>query len=316
MGSMQRSFVIAVDKPAGVTSHDVVAWARRALAERSIGHAGTLDPAATGVLVLAVGEATKLVPYLTGCDKSYEAEIALGVETDTLDADGEVVRRADVPALSIDRVRAAARAFEGERTQRVPRFSAVKVDGERLHRLARAGVEVVEPERVVQVRALDVVWVGAGKITVRLDVAKGFYVRAFARDFAEALGTVGHLASLRRTRSGSFALADAVDGGLLRAARSDEHARDTLLGAIARLARSPADALDLPKLPLDAALERQARHGKPLAHPAIDAVPVGAFCSLVVGPAQSHRLVAIARREGHHLRVVRGFRSEAEAAAP
>jgi tRNA pseudouridine55 synthase len=220
--------VLIVDKPRGPTSHDVVARVRRVVKSREVGHAGTLDPMATGVLVLAIGEATKLVPWLTAEDKAYEATIRLGIETDTLDAEGNEVARAPV---SDEVVRAIADAGEGkpeagvllaainaERSrvsQIPPAFSAIRIGGERAHELARAGkLEADLPPRPVEVRSLDVV---GGRIEgdvvelmVRVAVQKGYFVRSLARDLARGLGTLGHLTALRRTRSGRFTDGEAV----------------------------------------------------------------------------------------------------------
>ncbi len=193
-----------------MTSHDVVAKARRALGTREIGHAGTLDPMATGVLVLAIGEATKLVPYLSASDKEYEATVALGVATDTLDADGRETSRKDVPDAWRD---ALEGALEGERnrvSQLPPVFSAIHAKGARAHELARRGETVELAERPVRVIELRATATGDRSIDLRLVVSKGYYVRALARDLAERLGTVGHLTALRRVRSGAFAIADAV----------------------------------------------------------------------------------------------------------
>lgn len=202
--------VLVVDKPRGVTSHDVVAKARKALGTRAIGHAGTLDPMATGVLVLAVGEATKLVAYLTADDKEYEAAIALGAATDTLDADGKITERADVPEKWRDRIDEAL-AAERARTEQVPpAFSAIHAEGERAHKKARRGEAVDLSARPVRVHALDVLEIGEAALRVRLLVSKGYYVRSLARDLAARLGTVGHLTELRRLRSGAFTLAEAV----------------------------------------------------------------------------------------------------------
>lgn len=203
------SGVLVVDKERGPTSHDVVARVRKQLGTRQVGHAGTLDPMATGVLVVAVGEGTKLVPYLTADDKAYEATLRLGIETDTLDADGREIARAPVPndlAARLD----AALASERARTSQVPpAYSAIKIAGQRAHELARKGEVVELAPREVAVRALTASIVGPDEVRLVVEVAKGYFVRSLARDLAAALGTVGHLTSLRRTRSGAFTLADA-----------------------------------------------------------------------------------------------------------
>jgi tRNA pseudouridine55 synthase len=198
-----------VDKASGMTSHDVVAKTRKTLGTREIGHAGTLDPMATGVLVLAIGEATKLVPYLSASDKEYEATIALGVATDTLDADGKETARAEVSPTwtsSLD----AALDEERKRTMQLPPiFSAIHAKGARSHERARRGEVVELDERPVRVISLEAIATRAESLDVRMVVSKGYYVRALARDLAARLGTVGHLTALRRTRSGTFTLADA-----------------------------------------------------------------------------------------------------------
>jgi tRNA pseudouridine55 synthase len=311
------SFVVAVDKPAGPTSHDVVAWARRAFGTRAVGHAGTLDPAATGVLVLAIGEATKLVPYLTLDDKEYEATVVLGEETTTLDAEGEVVARAPAPpGLDVTMVEAAGRAFLGLTRQRAPVVSAIKQGGVPLHERVRRGEDVEAPEREVVMHAFRALHADRAELRLHVHVGKGFYVRSFARDLARALGTVGHLRTLRRTRSGAFVVEQAVPGELLRRAR-DPAARAELEAAVLLHRRDLVAALPhLPALVVDAALERDARHGKPVAHPGVSSLDEDAACLLVAEEPEGHRrLVAIARRAGEHARVVRGFSTDQAAGA-
>ena len=216
------SGVVVVDKPQGMTSHDVVARARRLLGTRRIGHAGTLDPMATGVLVLLVGEATKLGPYLTAHDKRYEARVAFGVATDTLDREGKETARADVPAWLARELDAALRArlaaaiaAERARTEQIPpAYSAIHVDGERSHDLARKGVAVELPPRPVEAREIEILGASASGsdlpyVDLGLAVSKGYYVRSLARDLGERLGVPAHLAALRRTASGPFAIVDA-----------------------------------------------------------------------------------------------------------
>lgn len=220
----EPSGVLVVDKPRGPTSHDVVARVRRVLHTRHVGHAGTLDPMATGVLVIAAGEATKLVPWLTADDKEYEATIRLGVETDTLDAEGREVGRAPVPeeitaaivASASSPILAAALDAERARTSQVPpAYSAIRIGGERAHELARAGrLEGELPARPVQVRSLEVTGgraaAGAVELDVRVACEKGYFVRSLARDLARGVSTVGHLTALRRVRSGAFGVSDAA----------------------------------------------------------------------------------------------------------
>ncbi len=200
------SGILVVDKPSGCTSHDVVAKVRKALQTRKVGHCGTLDPMATGVLVVAVGQGTKLVPYLTADDKHYEASLRLGVATDSLDADGEVTETASVPPLTQEVVQTVADGFLGPHAQRAPRVSAIKVNGQRLHARARRGESFEAPLRDVVLHSVNVDEVAEDAVRFRLHAAKGFYVRSFGRDLAAKLGTVGHLNALRRTASGAFGL--------------------------------------------------------------------------------------------------------------
>lgn len=203
--------VVIVDKPSGMTSHDVVAKARKWFGTREIGHAGTLDPMATGVLVLAIGEATKLVPYLSASDKEYEATITLGVATDTLDADGKETARAPVPPSWQTSLRDALDEERKRTMQLPPVFSAIHAHGARSHELARRGEAVELDERPVRVLSLSATAARAESFDVHVVVSKGYYVRALARDLAARLGTVGHLSALRRLRSGTFTLAYAGD---------------------------------------------------------------------------------------------------------
>lgn len=200
--------VAVIDKPAGWTSHDVVAKARGVLGTRKVGHSGTLDPDATGVLVLGVGRATRLLRYVTGLPKSYEAEIVLGIETDTLDSTGQVTARHDMAGVSAEQIRTAVAALTGEILQVPPMVSAVKVGGRRLHTLARAGVEVEREARPVTVHRFDVAPVPGGEAVLRavVDCSSGTYVRVLAADLGRALGGGAHLRNLRRTAVGGFGL--------------------------------------------------------------------------------------------------------------
>jgi tRNA pseudouridine55 synthase len=204
------SGILVVDKAAGVTSFDAVALARRRLGVRRIGHAGTLDPPATGVLPLLVGEATKLMPYLMAQDKEYVATIRFGVTTDTHDLSGRVLSETPVHGLTRAGLEAACRGFVGRITQVPPMFSAVHHEGRRLYELAREGVEVERAPRAVVVDALTVEAVGGASATLRIVCGKGTYVRVLAADLGAALGWGGAVARLVRTRVGPFTLADAV----------------------------------------------------------------------------------------------------------
>lgn len=197
-----------VDKPAGWTSHDVVAKTRGVLGTGRVGHSGTLDPDATGVLVLGVGRATRLLRFLTELPKSYEAEIVLGAETDTGDSSGSVVARWDMAGVTESAVRAAAESLTGEIMQVPPMVSAVKVGGRKLYELAREGVEVERQPRPVTVHRFDLVGAAGSEGVWRATVecSSGTYVRVLASDLGRALGGGAHLRALRRTAVGGFGL--------------------------------------------------------------------------------------------------------------
>jgi len=202
--------LVVVDKGPGWTSHDVVAKCRGIFGQRRVGHSGTLDPSATGVLLVGIGRATRLLRFLTDLPKSYEGQIVLGVATSTLDAEGEVTGRWDMGAVSLEDVSQAAKGFVGHIEQVPPMVSAVKVGGRRLHELARAGVEVARPPRRVFVHRLEVAATAEpGVVRVAVDCSSGTYVRSLAADLGTALGGGAHLRALRRTAIGSFDLSEA-----------------------------------------------------------------------------------------------------------
>lgn len=202
---------MVVDKPAGPTSHDIVASCRRVFGQRRVGHAGTLDPDATGVLLVGLGRATRLLRWVTLLPKSYEGEVVIGVETSTLDAAGEVVATHEMGGLSVDAVQAAALGFVGDIDQIPPMVSAVKVGGRRLHEMARAGETVERAPRRVTVTRFEVTGEPEpGVFAVSVDCSSGTYVRTLAADLGHALGGGAHLRNLRRTAIGGFTVHDAV----------------------------------------------------------------------------------------------------------
>ena len=210
---MTQAGLVIVDKPAGMTSHDVVGRCRRIFATRKVGHAGTLDPMATGVLVLGVERATKILGLLMAESKSYAATIRLGQSTATDDADGEIVSAVPADAVSDTQIEAAIRPLRGEIRQVPSAVSAVKVGGQRAYRLAREGQTVDLAARAVRVDRFDVLAVRHGDnvidVDVEVDCSSGTYIRALARDVGAALGVGGHLTALRRTRVGRFGLDEA-----------------------------------------------------------------------------------------------------------
>jgi tRNA pseudouridine55 synthase len=199
---------LLVDKPQGATSHDAVDAVRRALGTRKVGHAGTLDPMATGLLLVGVGRATRLLRFLGDLPKTYEGSARLGIETDTLDADGSVVRERPVD-VSRDRLERAFAARVGDSVQRPPAYSAVKVDGRKLYEAARAGEALEAPPRPIRVDEIDVVAFDGVSVEFRLTCSGGTYVRVLLADVGTELGCGAHLTRLRRTRIGPYRVEDA-----------------------------------------------------------------------------------------------------------
>ena len=209
-GQAARSGILVVDKGRGATSFDVVAVVRRRLGVRRIGHAGTLDPEATGVLPILVGEATKLTPYLVDQDKEYVATLRFGVTTDTHDVSGRVLSQTPVDELDPARLEDACRAFVGQIRQVPPMYSAVHHQGRRLYELAREGIEVERAAREVVIRSIAIEKIEGPRATLRIVCGKGTYVRVLAADLGAALGCGGAVESLVRWRVGPFDLRDAV----------------------------------------------------------------------------------------------------------
>ena len=296
--------IVVVDKPPGCTSHDVVQRVRRALRQRSVGHAGTLDPLATGVLVVAVGEGTKLVSHLQSDDKRYDVTIALGTETDSLDADGSPTETAPVPALDTESVERALQPFLGRHAQRAPKLSAIKVGGRPLHRRMRQGEDVEAPLREVELHEARVRAVTPGEIRLTVHCGKGFYVRSLARDLARALGTFGHVTALRRTQSGRFTIEDAIEGDGL-----------TFEGIESGLLPLRDACAALPRVDLRDDGVSHARHGRPIGAECVvgDSWKAASAEATLAFFAPNGEPVALGRRDGDGLRVVRGFTTFDEA---
>jgi len=261
---------LVVDKEAGWTSHDVVARCRRILGERRIGHAGTLDPGATGVLVLGVGRATRLLRYVSGVDKQYRGEVVLGATTTTLDDEGQVVERFDMGGITLARARSAAAGLTGEIEQMVPMVSAVKVGGQRLHKLARAGTEVDRPVRPVRVGRFQVdQGPEPGTLSIEVCCSSGTYVRVLASDLGAALGGGAHLRRLRRTRVGSFVVAEA---------RTLEQLKAAFAVGDASALRPPLDALGhLERVVVNDEVGADIGHGRALGRGSLGASGDGPF---------------------------------------
>ncbi len=244
---------LVVDKPPGVTSHDMVDAARRWLGTRRVGHLGTLDPRATGVLPLAVRDATKLVPFLSDAEKTYRGTIRLGVETDTLDAAGRETARHEGPLPGEAEVRRAMAGFVGEVEQVPPMYSAVKRAGVPLYKLARRGLEVERPPRRVHVGRFELLGLRGADLDIEVDCSAGTYVRVLAADLGRALGCGGHLLTLRRVRNGPF-----LEEQALPPERLEEEAAAGRLEA--RLV-PPAEPLGFPRAHLTREEAARVRHG-------------------------------------------------------
>lgn len=248
MSDRPRSGILPVEKGPGVTSFQVVAHLRRILRAPRIGHGGTLDPAATGLLPILIGEATKLTPYLVDLDKEYVATVRLGVTTESQDLSGAVIETRPVPALDAAAIEAALSPFLGVIRQVPPMFSALRKGGKRLYELARQGVEVEREPREVRIDSIHLESLSLPDFVIRIRCGKGTYVRTLAADVGAALGCGAALAGLVRTRVGPYALADAAPWDEVREARSGDRlwARvqppDSALGALAAVRLDPAAA--------------------------------------------------------------------------
>jgi len=288
---------IILDKPIGLGSTQAVSAVKRNLREAGfgkkvkVGHGGTLDPLASGILPIALGEATKLTGRMLDASKTYEFTVAFGEETDTLDLEGRVIATSEVRPTSAE-VAAMLPRFTGPIEQVPPAYSAIKVDGERAYDLARAGEAVELKARSVTIHALDLLAADAGSATLRAHVSKGTYIRSLARDIARALGTVGHVTMLRRTRAGPFGLSHAISLDKLNEIGKGAALEQVLLPLEAAL-------VDIPALTLDPEQARAVRQGRVLAGlPQDDGLHL----------AQDGQVpVALVELSGGFARVVRGF---------
>jgi tRNA pseudouridine55 synthase len=279
-----RPGLVVVDKPGGMTSHDVVARVRRLAGTRKVGHAGTLDPMATGVLVLGIDRATRLLGHPTLTDKRYAATVRLGAITTTDDAEGEVVETSPTDGVAADDVRRALASFVGELDQVPSAVSAIKVDGKRAYARVRAGEEVDLPARRVTVHAIEVTGLELPDVRIEVHCSSGTYVRAIARDLGAALGVGGHLTTLRRTAVGPFTLADA-------------HTLDALADDLRVVPIGDAARASFPALDLDEALASDVRVGRALDLP-LDGLtalfaPDGQFLALYEPKGTGARAVAV-----------------------
>jgi len=273
--------LVVVDKEAGWTSHDVVARCRRTFGQRRIGHAGTLDPDATGLLLVGLGRFTRMLRFVQGLRKVYVGEVVLGTATSSLDSSGEVTGTWDMSHVTIDEAKDVAVQFTGRIQQVPPMVSAIKVGGTRLHTLARQGVEIEREPRWVTVDKFDVSEVPGepGVLGIEVECSTGTYIRSLAADLGEALGGGAHLRNLRRTNIGSFSLQEAH--------RLDELAPQHVL--------TPAQGLrDLHRLEVGSEMARRVAHGLPIDRASLDADEMGPFAVV----DRSGRLMAVYESSG------------------
>jgi tRNA pseudouridine55 synthase len=214
--------VLLIDKPQGITSHGVIARLRHLLAMKKIGHAGTLDPMATGLLIVLLGNATKISQYLVGLSKCYEGTMKLGVSTDSHDADGAIMKTHAVGVVALEDLRALAGEFLGDQFQLPPMFSAKKVNGQRLYKLARSGKEIERNTQFISIESFEIDNLRDDEVDFFVHCSKGTYVRTLANDFGERLGCGAHLVALCRTAVGDFSLENALTLDEIEQMPSDE----------------------------------------------------------------------------------------------
>jgi len=285
--------VVNINKSSSMTSHDVVQHVRRILKERRIGHTGTLDPLATGVLVLCIGQATRIAQYLEAGEKEYEAVMRLGITTDTLDSDGRILEIKSSPVPERDSIVSLMRLFTGTIMQRPPAFSAVKITGIPSYKLARQGKTEPNKPRAVTIKALELKAYEYPFVSITVTCSKGVYIRSLCADLGDALGTGAHITKLRRTRSGRFSIANAVTledlSGMVEA------------GTEAQAVATIADALeDVPQILLAEAESARVTHGSKVSCP--DEPGTGGRSGLVRLHDPLGRLLALARLEGGIIR--------------
>ena len=246
--------ILNLNKATGMTSHDVVARTRKLLKQKRVGHAGTLDPAASGVLPICVGQGTRVAEYLSESGKSYQAEILFGIVTDTYDTEGTVVRTADTSDLSLARLEATLPHFLGTQMQLPPRYSAIKLQGQPAYKRVRSGEEITLEPRPIKIYQLQILAWQPPRLTLEIECSKGTYIRSLAYDLGEHLGCGAHLAALMRTRSGPFALSESITLEQLATAVEQATVQKLL---------SPTDIVlqHYPALRLDAATAELVLHG-------------------------------------------------------
>ncbi len=285
--------VVNINKPSGMTSHDVVQHVRRVLGEKRIGHTGTLDPLATGVLVLCIGQATRIAQYLEAGEKEYEAVMRLGITTDTLDAEGRILETRSSPVPEQDEIVSLMQRFRGTIMQRPPAFSAVKISGIPSYKLAREGKAELNKPRPVTIKALELTAYEYPFVSITVTCSKGVYIRSLCADLGDALGTGAHVSKLQRTRSGCFSIANAVT--------LEEFTSMAEAGTEAQAVATIDDALaDVPPILLAEDESERVTHGSKVSCP--DEPETDGRNGLVRLHDPLGRLLALARLEGGIIR--------------
>lgn len=238
--------IFNINKATGMTSHDVVAKMRKLLKQKRIGHAGTLDPAASGILPICIGQGTRVAEYLSESGKAYQAEIVFGIVTDTYDAEGAVIRTASVEDLTLPRIEETLQHFLGPQMQLPPRYSAIKIQGQPAYKRIRAGEEVLLEARPIVIEHLEVLAWESPRLALAIECSKGTYIRSLAYDLGEQLGCGAHLGALLRTRSGPFVLSESITLEQLAAAIDTGTVETYLYPADKALQQHPALILDAP----------------------------------------------------------------------
>jgi tRNA pseudouridine55 synthase len=252
--------ILNINKATGMTSHDVVARVRKLLHQRRVGHAGTLDPAASGVLPICVGQGTRVAEYLSESGKVYQAEITFGTVTDTYDAEGNIIRTADTSHLTLARIEEALPHFLGPQKQLPPRYSAIKIQGQPAYKRVRSGEEITLEARAIEIQQLRLLAWEPPRLTLVVECSKGTYIRSLAYDLGEHLGCGAYLSALIRTRSGPFTLAGSITLEQLAEASEEGTVSGYLLAADSALQNYPA-------LELDAATITRVLHGNTFSNP-------------------------------------------------
>jgi tRNA pseudouridine55 synthase len=288
---------LLIDKPSGPSSFDVVRAVRRAARVRKVGHTGTLDPLASGLLVVGLGRGTKLINYLQDGEKRYRGVVQLGAETDTDDAHGRVTEEAPIPPLAREAVEEALSGFVGRIEQRAPRYSALKDGGEPQYRKARRGEEVVPKVREITVHEIELVALTESTLEIDVRCGKGTYIRSLARDISRRLGTRGHLRSLRRLETSGFLVDQAI--GLEKLTEAAEKGE-----LVQHLIRPAAALRAMPSVTLSPAEAEDVRHGRSV-RVASDRAEIPPSADYVALSDASGDLLAVARRDGRDLKPVR-----------